>query len=100
MNRDIIICIAKYISAKYIFNLILTNKFLCEVLNSNIIWKYHFDIFCKKYNLTFDIFNKYELGKFDKINYKYLCELIISFEKLYDWHYLKNEYTLIELINL
>src|SRR5271165_3804520 len=94
MNRDIIFNISKHLNINDIFNFMRTNKYTYDSLNIDIIWESQFNIFDKKYDLSF--FNKYS----HKINYKNSCKNIIMIENLINLKYIKRKYNFNELINL
>src|SRR5271157_2706364 len=96
MNRDIIFNISKHLNINDIFNFMHTNKYTYDSLNIDTIWEFQFNIFDKKYDLSF--FNKYS----HKINYKNSCKNIIMIENLINLKYIKCKYNFNfnQLINL
>src|SRR5271165_1765237 len=94
MNRDIIFNISKHLNINNIFNFMCTNKYTYDSLNIDIIWEFQFNIFDKKYDLSF--FNKHS----HIINYKNSCKNIIMIENLINLKYIKHEYNFNQLINL
>src|SRR5271157_2907702 len=93
MNRDIIFNISKHLNINDIFNFMHTNKYTYDSLNIDIIWEFQFNIFDKKYDLSF--FNKYLY----KINYKNSCKNIKMIENLINLKYIKRKYNFNQLIN-
>src|SRR5580698_3980656 len=94
MNRDIILNIAKYLIIEDTLNFMYINKYTYDSLNIDILWKFYFDTFNKKYYLS--LFNKF----WHNVNYKGLCKKIILIEKFINWKYIKNRYNFNQLINL